>query len=138
VDDTSLRRILEAARTIAVLGAHLQVERPAYYVAAYLQRHGRRILPVNPRFVGQRLFGEPFVATLAELEDAVDLVDVFRRSDALAGHVDDILAMDPRPSVVWFQLGIRNDAVAQKLQQAGIEVVSDRCALAEHRRLGLR
>lgn len=138
VDEASVRRVLEDARTIAVLGAHVDPDKPAHYVPAYLAEQGYTILPVNPTFVGQRLWGQPVVATLAELDAPVDIVDVFRRPDQVPDHLDDILAMRPRPGVVWLQLYIRNDQAARRLIEAGIEVVQDRCTLADHRafRLG--
>lgn len=129
-----VRRILGPPRTVAVLGASANPERPAHYVPAYLARHGHRILPVNPAYVGQELFGEPVVGTLGEVGAPVDVVDVFRRPDQIPGHVPELLAMVPRPAVVWFQLGIRHDPSAAMLREAGIEVVQDACTLAEHRR----
>jgi len=132
-----VREILAHAHTIAVLGAHWRPQRAAYYVPEYLRSQGYRILPVNPEADGRELFGVLVRARLAELEDRVDIVDVFRRSDALPAHVDDILAMRPLPLVVWFQVGIRNDEVADTLERAGIEVVQDRCTLADHQRFGL-
>jgi hypothetical protein len=135
--DAVLARILRDARTIAVLGAHHEASRPAFYVPEYLAAQGYRVLPVNPALVGRELFGEPVRATLAELAGPVDLVDVFRRGDLVEGHVDDVLAMRPLPRVVWLQLGVRNDAAARRLEAAGIEVVQDRCTLADHRRLGV-
>lgn len=130
-------RILAEARTIAVLGAHDDPSRPACYVPDYLHSQGYRVLPVNPRLVGRQLWGEPVRATLAELKETVDVVDVFRRPEFLPGHEADILAMDPGPAVVWLQLGIRHDEFARRLQAAGIAVVQDRCTLADHRRFGL-
>lgn len=132
-----VKRVLEDATTIAVLGAHPSASRPAAYVPAYLREVGYRVIPVNPRFVGQVLFGEQVRASLAELHEAVDIVDVFRRSEDIPGHLDDILSMSPRPRLVWFQLGITNDDVARRLIDEGIDVVQDRCTLADHRRLGL-
>lgn len=132
-----LRRILEKARVIAVLGAHPQTGRAASYVPAYLHSVGYRIYPVNPAKVGMKLWGRPVRASLSEVPEPVDMVDVFRRSDALPGHLDEILAMSPLPRLVWLQQGIRNDDFAQKLLAAGIDVVQDRCTLAEHRRLGI-
>lgn len=120
------RAILARARVIAVLGAHHQATRPAFYVPDYLHARGYTILPVNPALVGRSLWGQPVVASLAALERPVDLVDVFRRPEALA--------MTPRPAVVWFQLGIRDDRAAAALAAGGIEVVQDRCTLADHRR----
>jgi predicted CoA-binding protein len=131
-------QILEECRVIAALGAHPDPVKAAHYVPAYLRAQGYRILPVNVRYAGTELFGEPVVPTLADLGEPVDLVNVFRRSDALPSHVDELLALDPPPAVVWFQLGIRNDAVAEQLRAAGIEVVQDLCTLAEHRAAGLR
>jgi len=136
-DDARLRAILASSPTIAVLGIHDQPARPACYVPTYLHDHGYRILGVNPMLAGRDLLGAPVRATLAELGEPVDLVDVFRRPDLIPGHVADILAMQPRPRVVWFQLGIVHDGAARELEAAGIAVVQDRCTLAEHRRLGL-
>ncbi len=130
-----LRRILETCPTIAVLGIHHEPRRPAYYVPKYLHEQGYTILGVNPALAGRELFGHPVVATLAELTVPIDMVDVFRRPDALPDHVDELLRLKPR--VVWFQLGIRHDVVAATLATAGIEVVQDECTLAEHQGLGL-
>lgn len=133
--DDGLRRILETSHTFAILGANPKPDRPAHYVPVYLKEHGYEVLPVNPVHAGKEMFGHEVVATLPELGIPIDVVDVFRRPDALPAHLDEILAMKPLPKVVWLQLGIRNDAFAQKLLDAGIEVVQDHCALAEHRRL---
>lgn len=138
MDDAAIRRILETTRSIAVLGAHDEPFKAAYYVPEYLHRVGYRIVGVNPKLAGQRLHGAPVVASLAELPEPVDMVDVFRRPETLPGHLPELLAMQPRPAVVWLQLGIRHDGVAASLRAVGIEVVQDRCTLADHRRLGLR
>lgn len=129
------RALLETCPTIAVLGIHDDPARPAHYVPAYLHAHGYRILGVNPALAGRALFGAPVVASLAELGEPIDMVDVFRRSELVAQHQAELLACRPRS--VWLQLGVRNDAVAAALTAAGIEVVQDACTLAEHRRLGL-
>ena len=134
-DDAGLARILRESRTVAVLGAKAQPAEPAHYVPAYLARHGYRVRPVNPLIAGTRVLDEPVVATLADLPEPVDLIDVFRRPEYLPGHAAEILALPWRPAVVWFQLGIRNDAAAERLAQAGIRVVQDRCMMPEHRRL---
>ena len=128
---------LRQASTIAVLGAHHEPAKAAFYVPEYLRSRGYRILPVNPRFAGQHLFGATVVGSLAEVSEAVDIVDVFRRAADVPGHVAEILAMRPLPKVVWLQLGIRHEAAAAELEAAGIEVVQDRCTLADHRRAGL-
>jgi hypothetical protein len=134
--DDEVVRVLSTSRVIAVLGAHHEAGRPAFYVPDYLFEQGYRILPVNPALAGRELWGEKVRGSLTELAgEAVDLVDVFRRPEALPAHIDELLGMQPRPTTVWFQLGIRNDAVAAKLVAAGIDVVQDRCTLADHRRL---
>jgi predicted CoA-binding protein len=124
--------ILKEARTIAVLGAHGERWRAACYVPEYLHAHGYRVLPVNPLLAGQRLWGEPVRARLADLDEPVDIVDVFRRPEALPAHLDDVLAMQPPPRVVWLQSGIRHEDFARRLSDAGITVVQDRCTMAEH------
>jgi len=129
---------IESVRVIAVLGAHPEVHRPAFYVPDYMHEQGCRVLPVNPGFVGTQLWGEPFVATLAQIDEPVDIVDVFRRSAWVPAHVDDILAMRPLPALVWMQEGVRNPAAAARLVAAGIDVVQDRCLLADHRALARR
>lgn len=131
-----IRTILERSRKVAVLGAHFEPWRPAFYVPAYMHGVGAHILPVNPGLVGRTLWGEPVRATLAEV-GAVDVVDVFRRSELLMGHLEEILAMTPLPAVVWLQQGIRDDRFAAALSARGIDVVQDRCMLADHRHLGL-
>lgn len=131
----AIATILRTARTVAVLGAHVEPQRPAFYVPDYLHDSGYTVLPVNGTLVGRTLWGAPVVGSLTELTVPIDVVDVFRRSEALPAHVDEILAMKPLPKVVWFQSGIRNDAVARALEAAGITVVQDRCMLADHRSL---
>ncbi len=127
-------RILGSSKVIAVLGAHSDPQRPACYVPAYLHEQGYRVLPVNPTLVGNELWGQPVRASLTELDEPVDMVDVFRAASALPSHLEELLAMDPLPKVVWLQLGIRHEAVAAALTEAGIEVIQDRCTLADHRR----
>jgi len=131
--DDELRAFLARARCIAVLGAHVDTEKPAHYVPDYLHRTGYRILPANPVYASRTLWGEPVRASLAEISEPVDILDVFRRSAQVADHTDEILAL--RPGLVWLQSGIRNDTVARTLEDAGIPVVQDRCLMVEHRRL---
>jgi predicted CoA-binding protein len=135
--DAELLAVLRDAKTLAILGAHSEVSRPAFYVPDYLHAQGYRVLPVNPMLAGRELWSSPVRASLADLHEPVDLVDVFRRADLLPAHLGEILAMSPRPRVVWLQQGIRNDAFARALEAEGIDVVQDRCMLAEHRRLGI-
>jgi predicted CoA-binding protein len=134
-DDRRLTRILRETRTIAVLGAKPDAGAPAHYVPAYLQQRGYRLHPVNPVYAGREILGEVVRATLADLPEPVDLVDVFRRPGYLVEHAREILALPWRPRTVWFQLGIRNDEAAAMLARDGIAVVQDRCMMPDHMRL---
>ncbi|GEM84661.1 CoA-binding protein [Meiothermus hypogaeus] len=129
----NLREFLLQARTIAVLGAHPNPAKAAFYVPDYLTQSGYSVLPVNPAYAGQELWGRTIVATLSELEPPIDIVNVFRRSEALPGHLEEILAVKPR--LVWLQSGIVHEAFAETLRQAGIPVVQDRCLMVVHRQL---
>ena len=131
--DQELRDLLAAARTIAVVGIKAGAADDAFRVPAYLQQHGYRIVPVSPKL--ERVLGEPVVASLREVREPVDLVDLFRAPQHVPGHVDEILAMSPRPRAVWMQLGVSCDESALRLEAAGIAVVQDRCIMVEHRRL---
>ena len=134
-DDARLTAILRDARTVAVVGAKQDPGAPAHYVPAYLRRHGYRLLAVNPTLAGRTLFDEPVAATVADLSEPVDVVEIFRRPVFLPGHAAEILALPWRPAAVWFQLGIRHDGAARVLAEAGIRVVQDRCMMPEHWRL---
>jgi uncharacterized protein len=129
------RRVLTESRVVAVVGAHHEAHRPAFYVPDYLHRAGYRVRAVNPSLVGRTLWGSPVVARLAEIAESIDLVDVFRRGDALPEHLDELLALRPPPRAVWFQLGVRNPSVVAALVAAGLDVVQDHCTMADHRRL---
>jgi predicted CoA-binding protein len=137
INDARLREILTGSPTVAVLGVHREPEKAAFYVPEYLHDEGYRVIGVNPELTEETLFGEKVRATLSEIGEPIDLVDVFRRPEHIAAHVDDILAMKPHPRFVWFQLGIRNDEAAKRLEDAGITVIQNRCTLADHQRLGL-
>lgn len=132
--DQDIETVVRTARTVAVLGAHPDQARPAHFVPAYLARNGFEVIPVNSAYEGAELFGRGVLADLRDVDRPVDVVDVFRRAEALPQHVDEILSMSPLPKVVWFQKGIRNDEVASRLIAAGIEVVQDRCLKMEHGR----
>ena len=134
-DDVGLRVILKTAKSVAVIGAKIGAHEPAHYVPAYLAARGYRIHPVNPKLVGETMHGVPVVGRLADLDGAVDVVEIFRRPQYLLDHAREILALTWRPQAVWFQLGIRNDAAAEALARAGMKVVQDRCMMPEHRRL---
>ncbi len=134
---TQVKEILESAKTIAVLGVSANTDKPANYVPQYMFERGYTVLPVNALLVGQTLFDQPVTATLAELKQPIDVVDMFRRSEFLESHLEDILAMRPLPKLVWLQLGIRSDDFTANLLEAGIEVVQDRCLLADYKNLHL-
>jgi predicted CoA-binding protein len=132
-DDARIRELLTRVRSIAVVGIKESAAEDAHRVAAYLQARGYRILPVNPKL--ERVLGEPAVGSLSELGTAPDLVDLFRAPRHLPAHVEEILALRPKPLGVWFQLGIRHDESARRLEAEGIAVVQDRCLMVEHARL---
>ena len=132
--DAKLRRILATVRTIALVGASTNWNRPSYFVMKYLQGKGYRVIPVNPGHAGKDLLGERIYASLREIPDKIDMVDIFRPSDHVGPVVDDSIAIGA--PVVWMQLGIRNPEAAAKAEAAGIEVVMDRCAKIEYGRLG--
>ena len=131
--DHDLLALLEASRTIAVVGMKNNESQDAYRVPLYMQRHGYRILPVNPKL--DRVLGERATHSLADVSLPVDLVNLFRAPDNIPRHVEEILAMQPRPRAVWMQLGIVHGASAARLRAEGIQVVQDRCIMVEHRRL---
>ena len=128
-----IAELLRSVHTMAVVGIKDQPHEDAFRVPQYMQQAGYRILPVNPKL--ETVLGETCCSTLLELETAVDLVDIFRASEHIPGHVEEILAMSPHPKVVWMQLGIHHGPSAQRLREAGIEVVQDRCIMVDHRRL---
>jgi hypothetical protein len=133
--DEDLRRLL-GSETVAVVGCSTTPGKAAHEIPAYLQRHGYRIVPVNPN--ADEVLGEPAYDSLAEVPDEIDLVDVFRPSREVSGIVDDVLERhDARgdAGAIWLQLGIRDDEAASRAEAAGVDVVQDRCMKVEHARL---
>ena len=130
-----LRDILTSVRTIAVVGASPRRERPSHRVMAYLQRHGYRTIPVNPNALGATINGQRVYARLSDIPEPIDMVDVFRRSAAAGGVVDEAIAAGAK--VVWMQLGVRDDAAAARAEARGLKVVMNRCPAIEIPRLGL-
>ena len=135
MDDADLRAILKRVKTVAIVGVSANPVRPSYFVARYLQIKGFRIVPVNPGLAGQTLLGETVHASLTDVPVDVDMVDVFRRSDAVPAIVDEALARWPRLDVIWLQLGVRHDAAAEVARARGVTVVQDRCPKIEYQRL---
>lgn len=127
-DLETVKRILDECRTIAVVGLSSQPTRPSHGVAAYMQRAGYRVIPVNPNET--EVLGEKSYASLAEVPDRIDLVDVFRRSEEAGTAVDEAIAVGAK--AVWLQEGVIDDAAAQRALNAGLLVVMDRCWLKEH------
>lgn len=134
-DDDDIEALVKSLKRVAVLGIKTEAQRgqAAFYVPEYLQGVGVEVVPV-PVYYPEvtQILGQPVFRKLVDVPGAVDLVNVFRRSQDIPPHVDDIIAR--RPRAVWFQLGIRNDEAAKKLIAAGIDVVQDKCLLVEHRR----
>ena len=133
-EDEDVADVLRNSKRLAVLGIKPESRdsRPAHYVPAYLQRNGYEIVPVPVYYPDvTEILGEQVFRTVAEVPGEVDMVVVFRKPNDVTGHIDDIIAKKPR--VVWMQLGIRNDAAAERFTEAGIDVVQDRCTMVEHR-----
>ncbi len=134
--DQQIRELLADTKTIAVLGIKPKSHtgQPAFYVAKYMQDAGYRIIPVPVYYPDvTEILGERVYRDLTQVPGEIDLLNVFRRSDDISKHLLEILAK--RPKYVWFQLGIRNDEVAERLAEAGIKVVQDLCLMVEHRAL---
>lgn len=130
-----IRAIIENAKRIAVLGIKREYDRPAYFVPEYAQMAGYEIIPVPVYYPeATEILGKPVFRKVADVPGVVDIVDVFRRSEHIPAHVEDIIAK--KPGAVWFQSGIRNDTAAEQLARAGIKVVQDRCLMVELRRMG--
>lgn len=132
--DADLRDILTSVKTIAVVGWSPKPDRPSHGVAAFLKRRGYRVIPVNPGQAGLQALGETVVATLAEA-GPVDMVDIFRRSEEAGAVADEAVAAGAK--VVWMQLGVADEAAADRARQAGLRVVMNRCPAIEIPRLGL-
>ncbi|MBL9049077.1 MAG: CoA-binding protein [Tabrizicola sp.] len=132
--DSEIRDILRSVKTIALVGWSPKPDRPSHGVAAFLKRRGYRVIPVNPGQAGQVALGETVVATVAEA-GPVDMVEIFRRSEEAGAVVDEAIASGAK--VVWMQLGVIDEAAAERARQAGLKVVMDRCPAIEIPRLGL-
>lgn len=132
-DEQDIARIAGETKVIAMVGLSPNEQRPSWGVARYLQANGFRVIPVNPQQAGTTILGEPVYATLAEIpaEAGVEMVDIFRRADAVGETVDEALAHLPGLKVVWMQLGLRDEAAAARARARGVTVIQDRCPKIE-------
>lgn len=133
--DTLIEGILGSVKTIAMVGASTNLNRPSAFVLKYLLDKGFSVTPINPGHAGKTIHGQTVVARLADLPGPVDMVDVFRGSDAVPGVVDEVLALPQRPKVLWLQLGVQNEEAAARAEAEGITVIQNRCPKIEYGRL---
>ena len=131
--DATIRRVLTAHRTWAVVGLSPSPHRDSHRIAALLQRQGLKVIPVNPQAAGTTILGAPVVASLHDIDEPVDVVDVFRRSDLAGAHVDEAIAIGAK--AVWMQLGVIDHDAAERARAAGLRVVMNRCPAIELPRL---
>src|SRR5512140_1872181 len=134
-DDSYIRGILNTVKTIAMVGVSANVARPSYFAFKYLLERRYHMIPVNPGLAGQELLGQKCYAKLADIPEPVDMVDIFRASQYALGVVQEATAMNPRPKVIWMQLGVRDDTAAALAEANGVKVVMNRCPKIEYGRL---
>ncbi|MBP1850652.1 CoA-binding protein [Rhizobium halophytocola] len=127
-----LAAILGDIHSVAIVGASVRDDRPSHWVTGFLLGKGYTVFPVNPRHAGLTVLGCPVRASLSDLDQPVDLIDVFRRADAFGDVVDEVLRLDWRPKAIWGQLGVRDDEAARRAEDAGIRVVMNRALVAEY------
>lgn len=133
--DRQIGQLLRHVRTIALVGASHKPHRDSYRVMAFLQGQGYRVIPVNPSRGGLEILGEEVRASLAEIDQPIDLVDIFRNSEAAGETVDEAIAVGAK--AVWLQIGVINEPAAERARVAGLQVVMDRCPMIEIPRLGI-
>ncbi|WP_424975109.1 CoA-binding protein [Dinoroseobacter sp. S124A] len=133
--DDLLREILTRTRVVACVGVSMNPVRPSYYVARYLGLRGKRVIPVNPVHAGKTLLGETIRADLSEIEEPVDMVDIFRRPEHVPAIVDAAMAELPSLRTVWMQIGVNHPEAAAKAEAAGLTVIQNRCPKIEYQRL---
>ena len=135
VSDIFLRDILTATKTIAMVGLSMNETRPSYFVGRYLHTRGYKIIPVNAGHGGKSFFGQLVRSSIDEINEPVDMVDIFRKPEAVPQIVDDSLAKLKGLKTIWMQIGIKHKSSAQKARQLGLNVIEDRCPKIEHQRL---
>jgi len=133
--DELIRSILMSTKTIAMVGASANEVRPSWFVLKYLLGRGYRMFPVNPGIAGTEILGARVYGSLAEIAEPLDMVEIFRNSEAADGIVDEALALDPLPKVIWMQLSVRNDAAAARAEARGVQVIMNRCPKIEYGRI---
>ena len=133
--DEDIAALLQSAKTIALVGASDRPDRASYGVMKFLQDHGYRVFPINPRITGEHVHGEFIWRELAQIGEPIDIVDIFMRSEKVGPIVDDAIAVGAK--AVWMQLGVIDEAAAAKVEAAGLKVVMDHCPKIEIGRLGL-
>ena len=133
--DEDIAELLSSARTIAMVGASDNPDRPAYRIMKFLQDQGYRVFPVNPKITGEHVHGEYVWRELSQIGEPIDIVDIFRRSDFAGENVDQAIAVGAK--AVWMQLGVIDVAAAKRAEAAGLKVVMDRCPKIEIPRLGI-
>ncbi|EET49342.1 CoA-binding protein [Thalassobium sp. R2A62] len=133
--DRYLQDVLKRTKTVAIVGASANQVRPSFYVARYLKLKGFRVIPINPGLAGQKLLGETVYADLTSVPDDVDMVDIFRRSDAVPSNMDQALERWPDLQTFWMQIGVKHPEAAAKGEARGVTVIQDRCPKIEYQRL---
>lgn len=133
--DDHLKDVLKRTKRVAVVGVSMNPIRPSYYVARYLSLKGYTVIPVNPGHAGKMLFGQTVQASLSDIKDGVDMVDIFRRSEAVPPIVDEALEVFPGLDTVWMQIGVENAEAAAKAESRGVTVIQNRCPKIEYQRL---
>jgi len=133
--DAYIRGILNTVKTIAMVGISPKESRPSYFAFKYLLERGYNMIPVNPGQAGKEILGRKVFGRLSEIAEPIDMVDVFRASQYAMPIVEEALKLQPRPQVIWMQLGVRNDAAAAEAEAGGIKVVMNRCPKIEYGRL---
>lgn len=133
--DDEIRAVLDEVKTIAMVGASANNVRPSYFVLKYLLAKDYRVLPVNPGRAGKEILGQRVYGALADIPEALDMVDIFRSSEDAARVVEEALALERRPKIIWMQLGVRNDEAAARAEKAGLRVIMNRCPKIEYGRL---
>ena len=133
--DAFLKTILTKVKRVAIVGVSSNPVRPSYFVARYLSLKGFTVIPVNPGLAGQTLFGQEVKASLSDIEGPVDMIDIFRRSEAVPAIVDEALEAFPDLMAIWMQIGVEHAEAAAKAQERGVDVVQNRCPKIEYQRL---